>query len=149
MSIWEDIGAIYDRPGVKALCLKLQDEHGQCVSYLLWAGWAARQGRFVAPAGLADCARLARWWDWVALKPQRRMFRPVRAILARIGAPADLALQLLLAPERLLLHALDARSPAVGVNVTVPEALACAVKAWPGSAPAELLAELASAFSRR
>lgn len=149
MSIWEDIGAIYDRPGVKALCLELQDEHGQCVSYLLWAGWAARQGRFVTPAGLAACARLARGWDAIALKPQRRMFRAARAILLRIGVPAGVALKLLLGPERLLLYALEAQTPAVGVEVSAPEALARAARAWRAPAPAELLAELASAFSRQ
>jgi uncharacterized protein (TIGR02444 family) len=150
MSLWDDIGAVYARPGVKALCLELQNEHGHCVSYLLWAGWAAQQGRFVEPVGLAECAKLARGWERAALKPLRRMSPGVRRVFARIGVPAALASQVLLGPEHLLISALDARTPAVGVSISAPDALTRAAKAWRGgSAPAELIAQLAAAFSPR
>ena len=53
MKLWDFAVAIHGEPGVDAGLLDLQDNHGQCVSYLLWAVWAARHGRAVDEAELA------------------------------------------------------------------------------------------------
>lgn len=149
MSLWDEAVAVYARPGVKTLCLALQNDHGHCVCYLLWAGWAARRRRFVDAEGLAKCARLARGWERMVLAPARGVAPSLKRLFVRMGAPPHLVTEALLKPERLLLSALEKRTPPVGADLPVAEALSAAVTAWPGSAPAESIAALAAAFSPR
>ena len=71
LDLWDWANAAYARPGVEALCLELQDHHGHCVSYLLWAAWAAREGRELDAAALGEAVSLAGDWDAKALRPLR------------------------------------------------------------------------------
>ena len=75
LNLWNWAERAYDAPGVRPACLSLQDEHGQSVCLLLWAGWAATGGRWPDAAGLAEAAALARAWE-----------RDVTARCARRGA---------------------------------------------------------------
>jgi uncharacterized protein (TIGR02444 family) len=153
VSLWDEAVAVYARPGVKAACLELQNRHGQCVSYLLWAGWAAQSGRFVDAEGLAACAKLARWWDDEAVKPARRAAVKLDAMIADFDESARarahaMVWEQALTPERLLLAALEARTPACGARPAVAEALQAAARAWGDHpAPTELITILAAAYS--
>ena len=42
MSYWDWAVEVHGRPGVDEALTTLQDHHGQCVAYLLWAAWAAQ-----------------------------------------------------------------------------------------------------------
>jgi hypothetical protein len=61
---------------------------------------------------------------------------------------ADAPLQALLIPERLLLAALVGRTPAIGADIGVAEALAASARAFGAAAPPKPFAILADAFSR-
>ncbi len=147
LSLWDDVGAVYARPGVKAACLTLQDAHGQCVSYLLWAGWTATRGRFPAADVLAEAAGIARGYEEAALRPRRTHYAALKA--AGAGAEALKAeLDAMLEDERLLLADLEALTPDAGAAIAGLEALIQAAEAWsPHPAPINLLATLADAFS--
>jgi uncharacterized protein (TIGR02444 family) len=148
LSLWDDVGAVYARPGVEALCLALQDDHGQCVSFLLWAGWAAQAGRFPDGAGLDEAAALARTVEEAVLRPLRAARRGLKH--AGPGAAAAVALAAELDAERRLLEALEQAAPAAGPPVDVAAGLAAAIGAWAGRPlSAEQVQALASAFSPR
>jgi uncharacterized protein (TIGR02444 family) len=148
LSLWEDAGRLYARPGVEALCLALQDDHGQCVSFLLWAGWAARAGRFPDRAELGEAAALARAVEERVLRPVRGARRALKrsgpAAAAAVVSAAELD------AERRLLEALERAAPAAGPPVEVVAGLSMAIEAWAGGTPLpEQVAALARAFSPR
>lgn len=134
----------YNRPGVQAACLELQDRHGHCVSYLLWAAWCARAGRLPRGDDLTACADLSRSWEDQTLQPSRQRRRAATdpAEKARL---ADAAL----ADEHRLLASLEARTPAAARPLTVAEGLIAAVQAWGSPAPEPLLAIIGAAFPER
>ena len=66
MSLWDWALEVYRRPGVETACLRLQDEAGQCVPYLLWAIWADPP-----PEGLQAGAGIARPWQAQVIAPLR------------------------------------------------------------------------------
>jgi uncharacterized protein (TIGR02444 family) len=146
-SLWPYALEVYGRPGVEALLLQLQDEHGQCVPLLLWSLWMAGGGRPIDAAQAAACAELARAWQEAAVAPLRRLRRGLKAkasteqLQARIrhGVKA-----LELEAERMLLQMLEESSAASGgAPVAALEALTQAARAWGGPAPAALLRRLA------
>ena len=59
MSLWEWAKAVYERPGVEAALLELQDGHGQSIPLLLWAAWTASEGRPLTGPALRRGAELA------------------------------------------------------------------------------------------
>jgi len=150
--LWDWAAEAYAQPGVEALCLALQDEHGQCVSYLLWAIWAARTGRSLDAARLAQAVGLARDWETKVTHPLRQARRALKAPrpgLAPEGraAPREQVKAQDLAAERLLLEALEALAPAPeGPPRDPTSALAEAGAAW-GPAPKALIEGLSRAFS--
>jgi uncharacterized protein (TIGR02444 family) len=139
--LWDFAVAIHGEPGVDAGLIDLQDNHGQCVSYLLWAVWAARHGRPVGEAELALAAGLARDWEAEVAAP----LRAARRSLKRPWPPmADAKREALrtrvkaseLSAERTLLEALEALAPRrPGAGASVVEQLRAAMTAWSGSAP--------------
>jgi uncharacterized protein (TIGR02444 family) len=153
VNLWDWAVRAYARPGVEALSLKLQDGHGQCVSYLLWAAWAADSGRKVDDAGLTQAAALALEWEAAVLRPLRSARRALRRPLSAIDAARQDSLRTRLqadelAAERLLLEALDAMTPVVaGEPVGLDQALAAAAKTWGDPPPAALLEAFRRAFS--
>jgi uncharacterized protein (TIGR02444 family) len=146
-SLWPYALEVYGRPGVEALLLQLQDDHGQCVPLLLWSLWMAGGGRPLDAARAAACAELARAWQDAAVAPLRRLRRGLKAgarteqLQGRIrhGVRA-----LELEAERMLLQMLAESRPAPGgAPVGALEALTQSVRAWGSPAPAALLRRLA------
>jgi uncharacterized protein (TIGR02444 family) len=141
----------YAAPGVADLCLQLQDDHGQSVCLLLWAGWLGAKAARPAPGALADAVGIARAWEDDVVGPLRTARR---GLTAAPGVP-DAARQSLrtqahqieLAAESALLNALGA----LPIEPVPPRAdptsgflAICA--AWRTPAPRERLTALADAF---
>lgn len=146
MAIWEWVLEAYARPGVPEATLKLQDEHGQNTSFLLWAVHSEAKD----PALLARAAAAARAWDATALKPLRAVRRALKPALPPFDDDARLAFRkdvnrLELEAERLLMETLHGLAPHRGGASTL-EALEAASAAWETPAPADALAELAAAL---
>jgi uncharacterized protein (TIGR02444 family) len=152
VKLWDWALEAYARPGVQTLCLRLQDDHGQSVSYLLWAAWAAREGRAVDVGRLSEAVRLARDWEVTVARPLRAARRALKA--SRLDLDADGQAGLYeglktqeLAAERLLLEALERLTRGPDGAVRDPAAaLGEAAAAW-GPAPADLIDALGRAFS--
>ena len=153
MSYWDWAVAEHGRPGVDAALTGLQDEHGQCVAYLLWAAWAAAEGRPVDPATLAAGAALAAQWEAAATNPLRHARRALKHALPLIADAAREALREQVrkaefAAERLLMETLEAMAPvAGGRGETLSGALIAASNAWNTAAPAAALNDLAKMLS--
>ena len=152
LGVWEWANAAYARPRVEALCLELQDQHGHCVSYLLWAAWAACEGRALDEASLSEAVSLARDWEAKAIRPLRLARRALKAPRPGIDAEGQAVLreqikaQELIA-ERLLLDALEKRAPPLAHPPRdMAAALGEAARAW-GPAPLALIVALSDAFS--
>jgi uncharacterized protein (TIGR02444 family) len=149
-ALWPFALEVYGRPGVEAVMLELQDAHGQCVPYLLWALWLARSGRPAGRETLLAGAVLARSWQDVAVAPLRQIRRRLRTPLQPIRAADQRRLRervksLELDAERMLLRMLEAASPPPGGAAADPSAsLDAAIAAWGGTAPAALVTRLAS-----
>lgn len=146
MAIWEWALEAYARPGVPEACLRLQDEHGQNVSLLLWAVHAETKD----PAVLARAADAARAWDRAVLVPLRQVRRTLKAPLPSVDDDARLSFReevkaVELAAERLLLETLDGLARRQS-GAHALEALMAASAAWGSPPPADVLAELAAAL---
>ena len=147
MGLWDWTLGAYGRPGVPQACLRLQDDHGQMTSFLLWAVWAE-----TADAALLDrAADVARRWNALALEPLRDVRRALKpafdgvADSPREGLREDVKAAELRA-ERVLMEALEALAPRQG-GVPALAALKAASAAWGSPAPDAALAELAAALS--
>ncbi|MBL8553804.1 MAG: TIGR02444 family protein [Phenylobacterium sp.] len=146
MAIWEWVLEAYGRPGVPEATLKLQDEHGQNTSFLLWAVYAEARD----PALLKRAAAAAKAWDAAALRPLRQVRRDLKPALAPFDDDARLAFRkdvnrLELEAERLLMETLAGLSGDRG-GAAALEALEAATAAWERPAPTAALAELAAAL---
>lgn len=146
MAIWEWVLEAYARPGVPEATLRLQDEHGQNTSFLLWAVHAEAKD----PDLLRRAAEAARAWDAVALRPLRAVRRDLKAPLPPFADEPRLAFRkdvnrLELEAERLLMETLAGLGAGRG-GATTLEALEAASAAWDRPAPAAALAELAAAL---
>lgn len=153
MKLWDFAVAIHGEPGVDTGLINLQDKHGQCVSYLLWAVWAARHGRAVGEAELTLAAGLARDWEAEVGGP----LRAVRRTLKRSWPPmADARREALrtkvkaseLSAERTLLEALEAMTPRRRGAADVAMQLHAAMAAWSSPAPVAAAATLLPIFER-
>jgi uncharacterized protein (TIGR02444 family) len=149
-ALWPYALEVYARPGVEALMIELQDDHGQCVPFLLWGLWMAASGRAVEPGNAAACAELARAWQEAAVAPLRRLRRDLkpssRAKTQRVGERIRTGVKALeLEAERMLLQMLDEASPAPGGAASDRlSSLQLAVQAWgERQPPPEMLVELA------
>ena len=153
MSLWDWAAETYARPGVEGLCLALQDDHGQCVGYLLWAAWAALNCRRIGPADLAEAAATAQDWETTVLRPLRSVRRALKQPSPGVAVAAQDSLRARiraeeLAAERVLLEALEARTPPPGGEATpLDQVLRDAAGAWGPHPPDDLLDALSHAFS--
>jgi uncharacterized protein (TIGR02444 family) len=154
LSLWERASRAYESAEVERLCLALQDDHDQCVSYLLWAIWAGEQGRALNADLAGQAAELARDWEASVLRPLRAVRRRLKSVVAGISDSAREASRERLkdeeiAAERLLLDALEAMTPAAGRQTgDLAASLKIAQAAWPTPAPGPTLGALAEAFSK-
>ena len=149
MSYWDWAIEVHGRDGVDAALMGLQDEHGQCVAYLLWAAWAASEGRELDPMLLAQGAMLATHWEAAATGPLRHARREMKAAAPPIDDDARLALRdkvrkVEYAAEHLLMNTLEALAPAPsGSPNSLAEAMIAAAAAWGRPAPSTALDALA------
>jgi len=74
-ALWDWALQAYARPGAADACLALQDEHRQNVPLILWAIWAAGEGRGPDSAAVADAAAVARAWQDGIIAPIRELRR--------------------------------------------------------------------------
>ena len=147
MSYWDWAIEVHGREGVDGALNALQDDHGQCVAYLLWAAWAAHEGRVLPPEILAQGAALARHWEAAATGPLRAARRNLKAPAPPIpeearGALREQVRKAEFAAERLLMDTLEglAPQPESGAG-DIAEALIAAALAWSRQVPeAELRA---------
>jgi uncharacterized protein (TIGR02444 family) len=149
VSFWDWALEVHGREGVDAALIGLQDAHGQCVAYLLWAAWAAAEGRPLDPVLLAQGAALARHWEGAATGPLRQARRGLKAPAPPIEHAARLALREQVrkaefAAERLLMETLEGLAPAPeGGAGGLAEALVEAALAWSREVPQAELRDLA------
>lgn len=152
MSLWARALRAYASREVERICLELQDRHGQCVSYLLWALWADEQQRAVDPALAARAAALARTFETAVLAPLRTARRMLKTEIGDVDPLREAARERIkddeLAGEERLLRSLEAMTPTTAAARDQPGALQTASAAWASPLPPEHLAALASAFSR-
>ena len=149
MALWDWAVGAYARPGVSQACLRLQDEFGQNVSFLLWAAWARPQD----PQLLARGAAVARAWEEAVLQPlraSRRALKPARppvADAARERLREEVKAAELHA-ERILTETLETVGAAPRGAGSAADALAAASRAWGGAPPPlQALAALAEALA--
>lgn len=131
MTLWDWALEVYARQDVADACLNLQDAHGQNVPYLLWAAWAAGEGR-LADANAA--ARLMKQWDAEVGAPLRGVRRALKAPFPAVAdAPRESFREALkgveLQGERVLLESLEAMSGPASAPLDVLEALLAAAAA--------------------
>ncbi len=155
MKLWEFAGRIHARPEVEAACLALQDDHGQCVSFLLWRLWTLAEGRPVDAVLLGDTVIAARTWETAATSPLRDVRRRLKTAPMPVTPAGQAALREAiktaeLQSERLLLDALETMTPpGAGLNPGLERGLMTAALAWGGgAAPKALLRVLAAAATR-
>ena len=75
MSLWDWSLAAWKRPGVEDAALSLQDVAGQNIPLLLWAAWAASQGKALGEEALEEACDVARAWEDAAIAPLRDLRR--------------------------------------------------------------------------
>jgi uncharacterized protein (TIGR02444 family) len=149
MSYWDWAITVHGRPGVDAALNELQDTHGQCVAYLLWAAWAAAKGRPLPPEILMQGAALARHWEGAATRPLRAARRNLKTPAPPITDDAREALREQVrkaefAAERLLMETLEALAPEPeGGAQDLADSLVAASMAWGRTVPDAELRSLA------
>jgi uncharacterized protein (TIGR02444 family) len=146
MALWDWMLSAYERPGVPETCLKLQDEHAQNTSFLLWALWARTEDADL----LARAAEATRRFDQTALVPLRAVRRALKPSCPPVADDAREALReqvkvVELQAERVLVETLERLSgaPCDG-GVSGLTALQAARQAWGAAAPEPALASLAA-----
>ena len=150
MSYWDWAVDVHGRDGVDAALTTLQDQHGQCVAYLLWAAWAATEGRALPPELLMQGAALAKHWEGAATMPLRSARRHLKDPAPPIPDDARLALREQVrkaefASERLLMETLESLAPEPeGGALDLADSLIAASLAWSRNAPQAELRSLAT-----
>ncbi|MFN4089598.1 MAG: TIGR02444 family protein [Alphaproteobacteria bacterium] len=122
-SLWDWSLATYERPGVAAACLALQDRHGLDVNLLLAAVWAGASGRGLDPAAMRELAASVARWHGEVVRPLRALRRRlkhdphgidaeaagrVRARIAAVELDAEQAEQLAIEAQVLATASCDA-----------------------------------------
>lgn len=152
MKFWPWALAAYARPEAAQACLDLQDGHRQSVPYLLWAAWAAQEGRPLPASALKLGASLAGRWEQTAVAPLRQARRGLKSAFEGVSDPVREQLRaevkaLELKAEEVAMRALEAIAPeASGAPYPLLEALVAAAAAWPFPAPESALGRLAHAL---
>ena len=153
MRFWTWALEAYARPGAADHCLRLQDDFDQCVPYLLWAAWAAHEGRALDAGALTAGADLSQRWQTAAVAALRQARRAMKPSVDGIDDAARDALRvrvkaLELQAEQLLMETLESMAPERGgPALPLASALAAAVDAWPAKAPPDALNRLAHMLS--
>jgi uncharacterized protein (TIGR02444 family) len=144
----------YGAPTATERCLEMQDEHGQSVCLLLWAGWLAAKSATPATGALSNAIEITRTWEHEVIAPLRAARRALktapqipdaaREVVRRMAKQAELA------AEIALLGALEALPTETSATPPSPvDVLTAICAAWGEPAPREKLAALAAAFPMR
>lgn len=153
MKFWTWALEAYARPGAAQACLDLQDQHGQCVPYLLWAAWAVQEGRPLDRSTLEAGAEAAARWEAAAVGPLRAARRAMKQEVPGVADATREALRgevkaLELRAEQLLIETLEAMSPEPGpAGPGLQFALAAAAAAWPTEASEAAIRRLEQTLS--
>lgn len=145
MSLWDWSVRAYARPSVQDICLSLQDDDGQSVCLLLWAGWRGP----VDPDALEAAVDTARTWHRTAIDPIRTVRRTLKKPVPDMDDARRLALReeikrAELSAERGLLDEMESiAGPPPGSPFDVETALAAAARLWSDRTPREALKTLA------
>lgn len=152
--LWTWAVSAYEREGVAAACLDLQDGHGQSVPLLLWSAWLAAEGRAVDEDTLEAAADAARAWERVASAPLRAIRRTLAKPIPDMTDEGRIAVReqvkaVELAAEQRLLAELEALAEETRPDLTrtLEAALARAARAWSTTVPRSALNRLAAALS--
>lgn len=89
-AFWTFSADLYDRPGVEAACLALQDRHDLNVNLLLWALWLADCGVALDPPALARAEAAVTSWQAEVIDPLRSVRRQLRHRVEAVD-PDDIA----------------------------------------------------------
>ncbi len=152
----------YAVAGVAEQCLTLQDAHGQCIPLLLWAAWAASDGRRIDDALAAQGVSLARPWSDEVVAPLRSLRRRLKSPVSSGDDAVRLPLRekikaMELDAERALMTALEGIAPArPALNPVLKQSIAVIVLdsflavsgAWSPQAPAAALASLTERLTK-
>ena len=149
MTLWDWALEVYARQHVAEACLNLQDAHGQNVPYLLWAAWAAGEGR---SADLKAAARLMKHWDAEVGAPLRGVRRALKAPFPAVADAArepfrEVLKGVELQGERVLMESLEAMSSPPGAPADVLDGLLAAAAASGDPPRRAALERLATALS--
>ena len=149
MTLWDWALQAYARQDVADACLNLQDAHGQNVPYLLWAAWAAGEGR---SADLKAAAQLMKRWDAEVGAPLRGVRRALKASFPAVpDTPResfrDAVKGVELQGERVLMESLEALSGPASAPLNVLEGLLAAAAASGDPPRRSALERLATALS--
>jgi uncharacterized protein (TIGR02444 family) len=145
---WDWALSAYARHGVAQACLDLQDDHGQCTPYLLWAAWAAQSGRGLDEATLVKGADLARRWEPTLITPVRAVRRALKPAFDGVCDDLREALReqvkaVELAAEKTLMLSLEAITLGAPFgSLSVQQALEQATALWTPTAPKNSLMAL-------
>ncbi len=154
---WDWASKTYGGEGVAEACLALQDEHDQCVTLLLWAAWAAAQGRVVSDDEAQAAVALARPWHADVITPLRSLRRRLKAQVSPDDDHVRLPLRdLVKATELKAEKAVMAQMEAIPLNTQVKSStealcqtnLAATIRAWGEKMPPDSDASLIHALTK-
>lgn len=150
--MWPWALEVYAKPAVAQACLDLQNSHRQSVPYLLWAAWAAQDGRLLTGSILERGARIALHWEQSAVAPLRRARMGLKSAFDGIADEARESLRaevkaLELRAEAMVMVGLEGIAAEKGPRALPLEpALAAAVAVWAYPAPEIALRRLVDAL---
>ena len=141
-ALWNEVCRLYDGPGVRELCLELQERHGVDVPLLLSVAALARQGRSLGSEHLDALEAASKPWQEAVVQPLRAARHALRDGAdagAAFGAEADTLRSLKaavqaaeLAAERVQIDALERAAAGWPPDATLaPEdAMAQVLRRW-------------------
>lgn len=149
MSLWDWSLKAWAADGVVEACLELQDAAGQNIPLLLWAAWAAAEGRRPDAEAVEAACDTARAWQETAVAPLRAVRRALKARAPDLDDAAREAVRagvkaVELDAERHLMIALEALAPAPsGPPQARLDALVAVARVWSPMTPRAGLVKLA------
>lgn len=87
---WDYSVALYAKPGIASLCLRLQDDAGCDVNLLLLSCWLGEIGRLPDPAVARNLRAIASEWQRPVIRPVREVRRVLKERFERGAAPPGL-----------------------------------------------------------
>lgn len=162
VSFWDWSVSAYDKAGVSAACLTLQNDYGEIVPLLLWAAWMTAYNRAFDDDLATQGSGVARNWSDAVVTPLRHVRRRLKTPVSAADDDHRLPLRekikgLELEAERNImeiLSALSSQAKAIkcdtnqSLNERMREALSRVSLASHANAPQLALASLAEALTK-